>query len=700
MAETVKMLVVGALGCAALAGLAAEPAAEPTVELYATATNLVVTENACVGVRLWLPPLKDDFADVPPFVNQKPPHVEAAFLEPGWKPTAVVPSDPRRQPPVETRSRDRNVPVYTLNNYVSDDFFGDMRDPFAMMDEDFFGRTLGPKQQRFPFRVSREERGGVKGWAFSFETAPYRAVTPGRVEIASVAVKVPLILEVKTRTMRDRFGRAVQRAVPTFKEVVLRTHPLVVEVLEPPAAGRPGSYCGAIASNLTVKATLDASVCMAGDPLVLTLDVAGASDAAAVHPPSFASALAAHGVFRLDEASLKTETLAASRRFSWRVRALKTGTVEFPALSVSYYNLGTRAYVTCRTETIPVQVKAGAQATLGALDETGGEAEVYPLPDGVDLDLRGAACEPLLPHLGLAIAIFVVPPFVFLLVRLAPPVRRRVAARRAAARRAGAFARCRKALVGRDDAKREAAIRRFFADRYGVNGASVTAGDARRLMAGDFTDEEIALVADALAAFDRTNFSLRKTVVSLLVVALACCGAWAASPEFTYRRAASLATHAVDEAGFRKAAAAYADCVAAGAANPVLFSNLGGCALMAGDARGALAAYGRAERRGGETATTRRGTRAAWARLKGDPRADPPLVRQVCGPHVWFSLDARLLALAGAWALGWLVLLLPPGAVRRLALTMCGVVALALLVSVGVSLVEEHAAEGVVYAAK
>ena len=699
MAGNLKNLVGGALCCVALG----TGAVEPQVELYATATNLVVTENTCVGLRLWLPPLKDDFAEVPPFVNQRPPHVEAAFLEQNWKPAAIVPSDPRHLPPVESRSRDRNAPVYTLNNYVSDDFFGGMRDPFSMFDDDFFGRALGPKQQRFPFRTRRVEREGVKGWEFSFETAPYRAVTPGRVEIASIAVKVPLIVDVQTRTVRDRFGRAQRANVPSLREVVLRTKPLVMEVLEPPTEGRPASYCGAISSNLTVTATLDASVCTAGDPLVFTLDVAGASDAAAVHPPSFASELGANGVFRIDEASLKTETLAASRRFSWRVRAVKTGTVEFPALSVSYYDLGARAYVTRRTETIPVQVKAGAQATLGTLDETGDETDVYPLPDGIDLDARGAVCEPLLPHLGLVVVLFVVPPFLFLLVRLAPPVRRRVVARQVEHRRATAFAKCRRALGGNDDAKREAAIRRFFVDRYGVNGTSVTAGDARRLMKDDFTEEEIALVADALAAFDRSNFSARKTIVSLLLVALSLFGAGAASaasPEFTYRRAASLATHAVDEAGFRKAAAAYADCVSAGAANPVLYANLGACALMAGDARGALAAYGCAERRGGETETTRRGTRAAWARLKGDPRADPPLVRVVCRPHVWLSLDARLLVLAGAWALGWLVLLLPSGAMRRLALTACVVVGLAFLVSVGVSVAEEFATEGVVYAGK
>ena len=188
--------------------------------------------------------------------------------------------------------------------------------------------------------------------------------------------------------------------------------------------------------------------------------------------------------------------------------------------------------------------------------------------------------------------------------------------------------------------------------------------------------------------------------MTLLAVCLAASGVFAASPAFTYRRASSLATHAATEADFRAAARAYADCAADGVANPVLFSNLGACALMAGDARGAWAAYGRAERRSGETATTRRGLRAAWARLKNDPRAELPLTRVFFRPHVLYSLDTRLLAAAGSWALLWLLSLLPPGGVRRTLMTCAALVFLAAFVSVSVSLVAEFGAEGVVYVAK
>ena len=57
---------------------------------------------------------------------------------------------------------------------------------------------------------------------------------------------------------------------------------------------------------------------------------------------------------------------------------------------------------------------------------------------------------------------------------------------------------------------RAAALRRFFADRYGVNGAAVTAADARRLMAPDFAEAEIALLLQHLEwLLNQIQFQLR-----------------------------------------------------------------------------------------------------------------------------------------------------------------------------------------------
>ena len=278
-------------------------------------------------------------------------------------------------------------------------------------------------------------------------------------------------------------------------------------------------------------------------------------------------------------------------------------------------------------------------------------------------------------------------------------MRRRVAARNAAYRKATAFARCRKALRGHDADRRREAIRTFFAVRYGVNGAAVTATDAERLMASDYTPEEIALVTSALAELDRTEFSARKTVVSLILIAAVLGGAGASvaaptSPDFTYRRASVLATRAADEAGFRAAADAYRDCLAAGSSNPILFMNLGTCALLAGDAKGAAAAFARAERWGGETPSTRRGLLAARTRQLQDPRAELPLARLFFRPHVMFSADVRLLVAAALWAFVWLTALLPLGGWRRFLLFWGIALFAAVAISASISIAEEQFEKG------
>ena len=167
----------------------------------------------------------------------------------------------------------------------------------------------------------------------------------------------------------------------------VRTGTVALKVIAPPEEGRPASYCGAIARDFNAVATLDTNICTAGDPLLFTLEISGATDSSMVHAPPVAGAFRG-SPFKLDAASLKTETLAASKRFSWRVRAVKAGTVEFPSIDVSFFDAKSRTYRTIRTEPIPIQVRAGEQAALGALDEAGGETDEFPHPDGLDLPFK------------------------------------------------------------------------------------------------------------------------------------------------------------------------------------------------------------------------------------------------------------------------------------------------------------------------
>ena len=355
---------------------------------------------------------------------------------------------------------------------------------------------------------------------------------------AGVRTLGPVTAQIPVRT--DFFGM-VSRAAE------LKSGTATLTVVAPPEDGRPGSYCGAIADGFNAVASVDSNVCTSGDPLLFTLELSGATDPSMVYAPSVADAFKGTS-FRLDEASLKTETLAASKRFTWRLRAIGAGTVEIPSVSVAWFDLRSRSYRIGRTVAIPVQIKAGEQATLGAIDEVGGETDEFPLPDGISL--------PFTP--------------------------------------------------------------RNFTLKHAVS-----------LAVRAQTEKDFAAAAERYAAFVELLDSDRRVA------------------------------EGEDGESFKS----------------VHLCNLAALHAMSGKPRDAVAAYSKSELITGATPETIRGLKAAYARLKNDPRADLPLPRILFPFWFGFSLQGRVLTAVGAF-IGFAVLfLLAVRAGRRLALLalMCGV---------------------------
>lgn len=666
-------------------------ATPPAFDLSASATNLVVTEKLSFTLSLTLPPLPEPFQDNSPVLSRNPPHVTADFLDREWESPLLSPESPDAiftPPPSKSHSAS-----FTLNKYVNNSLFS-MSDPFDVFGDDPFARRnpFAPRRARFPFSVSRVSINGTNCWRFTATTPPYRAAKPGNLSLPPATLEIPLITSVKTS--RNRFGETV--AVPEIKETVLASPPLSITVLAPPETNRPASFCGAIGPDISATASLDASVCTAGDPLTLTLTISGGTDLSMVTPPDFSQHLSAAG-FRLDSASLKTSTLPDSRRFTWRVRPLKTGTIEFPPIPVSFFDVDTRAYATVSTPSIPIQVKAGAQAALGSLDPADSLSDQFPLPDGIDLSPSAATPSPLLPSLRTTLALFILPPLAFILVRLAPPLRRRLASRLASRRLQNAWPKCRRILASSAPApKKLDAIRTFLSIRFNVNGRAATPADAERLMSPHYPPADVALVSSTLAEADRSSFSSKPIVASILVILalLTPSPAHSSTPSpdrarFACMRANTLATRATTPEQFAAAAAAYADCLAAGASTPALWQNYAACSLMAGNPAAALSAYAAAERRTGATPSTTRGILAAHSRRTNDPRAELPLARSFFAPHYKYSLDLRLLASAILWTLAWLAALLPPSPLRRTLLALLALAFTAAALSSAISLTQE-----------
>ena len=505
-------------------------AAKPFVVVESTVTNVVVSEKFKVTASIYVPPLNDNYADTEPLVPGRPPRFDIPYLSAEWKSPRVKPVDLESY--LKRLFSNRHRTGWNLNGYRSADPFANMPDPFGMLGDSPFG----PRQYLFHLPSSRVDIGGAKWWKFDFESPEYTAASPGEIVFGPVSVEFPQIINVDSR------GRV------QLREMKISAAALRVMVQDAPTESRPRSYIGAMGRDLSVTASLDVSNCKAGDPVSLTVEISGDADLSLAHPPRLEDQVnpvrRGQQVFRVDDESVKTETLTAARRFIYRVRALRAGTFEFPPLELAYYDLGKREYVVRRTDPIPIQVSAAAQAALSG-DELSAAAGM-PMPDGFDLDPKWAKSLPLFPTLG----------------RILP--------------------------FGRKPAENE----------------------------------------------------------------------------FTWERAAALASRAHEDKEFAELAGIYTSLVEEGVENGTVYMNLGTALLMAGKPYDALRAYSRAERWLGATSATMRGVRAAYARIYDTSDPGLPPERMIFRAFAWLTWDEWSLVLAGLFGLVAAVLILR-AAVRK-----------------------------------
>ncbi len=146
------------------------------------------------------------------------------------------------------------------------------------------------------------------------------------------------------------------------------------------------SLQGVEGNGLVTRAFLDVNNARVGDPLVLTVDFLGDADFAALHPPALSSVVDAR-YWKIDDRSAKTETVDTARRLVYRVRPMREGSYDFPALSFLYLNKETGATNTIETQKLPVHIKVGSQAALAALDA---ETAATAYPDGLFINLESS----------------------------------------------------------------------------------------------------------------------------------------------------------------------------------------------------------------------------------------------------------------------------------------------------------------------
>ena len=163
---------------------------------------------------------------------------------------------------------------------------------------------------------------------------------------------------------------------------------------------------GVTGGRLSARAEFDSNNVRLGDPMELAICFVsdGSADFSQIHPPEISSQVDSN-LWRIDDASAKTETLTQDYRDMWgqvfrreqgrkliyRVRPLKEGVLEFPKLEFVWGEIiqdedgKELPREKCATKAIPVHVKPAARAALSQLDETD---ESLPMPDGLIFNVK------------------------------------------------------------------------------------------------------------------------------------------------------------------------------------------------------------------------------------------------------------------------------------------------------------------------
>jgi len=643
----------------------------------ASSTSVLVEEPFTVTLSVAVAELPEPYAaNNEPIHPNSPPQITADFLE-------------IRQPVPGLKGPDLNQilnglvdqggrsPAFAINDYKSRDFAGFG----SFFDDDPFR----PRPIRFRLEPKRVTINGKKYRQYSL-SLNYTPTKEGEFTFGPLTFKGKVIADVSANR------QAVMKDVYTIGPAV------TVRVIPPPDAGRPDNFIGSVGKSLQASASFDATVCKVGDPLTLTLELTGSISTSNMRTPILSLQPDLVKDFRIYDDNATADTLPNGKRFTYRVRPTREGTLEFPPIRLSFYNTDTRTYDTVSTAPIPIQAHATTQIATegGDSDAAAGtlRADERPLPAGITLARQGTATNSLLPTPRLTAILAVAGPLLCLAALLLAPLSRLVRRTRDHRRHSGALRRALAALRRVQTPEHAAqAVRGYFAERLDVAGQALTPTDVPPLLTDKgLAPETAATCGRLLAQLDELLYrpdaadtlpevvrALRNTLPAvdaalgkppraqsadgaLLLILLAVSPALLAQADdtvrgFLWEQANTQAAAARSSDDYAKAAKTYNRLVAEGARNGPLFLNLGCTLVMAGDGANAAAAFERAERYQGVSPESRQGLAAAQALKTGRSRAELPWYRTAFFWHYALPCPMRALAALGGWSLFWFGLL-------------------------------------------
>lgn len=142
----------------------------------------------------------------------------------------------------------------------------------------------------------------------------------------------------------------------------VQTDRAMVFAVDPPAATRPKDWSGAV-GDIRLRTRLDTNAARVGDPVLLTVQVAGAGNVKLFPRPDvnvpWASVVRGDERVRVDSTSSK---IRGSKEFDWVLTPRIAGELDVPPIAYSYFNPEQRRYATAQSPATRLRVVTGALA--------------------------------------------------------------------------------------------------------------------------------------------------------------------------------------------------------------------------------------------------------------------------------------------------------------------------------------------------
>ncbi|WP_275836088.1 hypothetical protein, partial [Roseisolibacter sp. H3M3-2] len=173
-------------------------------------------------------------------------------------------------------------------------------------------------------------------------------VAPGRIDVPPAQLTYALPLTSGFFSREESFSA--------------RSESVRLVAIEPPAAGRPADWAGAV-GRLRATARLDSSAARVGDPVVLTLRVEGEGNVKLLpRPPlelGWAAAVPGEERVTLDSSALDVR---GAKEFDWILTPRASGAREVSPIRYAYFDPETRQYDVALSPALPLQVLPGGLA--------------------------------------------------------------------------------------------------------------------------------------------------------------------------------------------------------------------------------------------------------------------------------------------------------------------------------------------------